>query len=147
MPNLIELAIDRTSLTREPLVIASDRSTDLVLTSYIEPALVPTIGYAPSSSYQHGETALNWRYAQTGLAFIVGPPDAETETAARVALADLVEALARFSYEVTETIGGAVRVWKCLPGSITPAGPRTYRNLRDHRPQWQVNIPAYPIPT
>lgn len=147
MPNLIELAIDRTSLSQAPLFIASDRSTDLVLTSYTEPALVSDITYAPSSLYRHGETPLAWKYAQTGLAFVVGAPDPESEAAARAAVAELAEALTQFAYAITETIDDAIRTWQCLPGSITPMGPRTYRNLRDHRPQWQITVPAYPIPS
>lgn len=148
MANFIELSIDRTGLTPStPLFIASDRSTDLVLTSYTEPALVADITYAPSSAYVDGEIALATRYAQTGLAFVIGAPDPDSEAQARAALAELADALNRLEYDLTETIDDAVRTWHCLPGSITPMGPRTYRNLRDHRPQWQVSIPAYPIPT
>lgn len=147
MPNLIELSIDRTSLSLPALEIASDRSTALVLTSYTEPSLVWSITYAPTSASIHGEAALAAKYAQTGLAFIVGAPDPDSEAEARAALADLAEALARMDYAITETIDDAVRTWTCLPGSITPTGPRTYRNLRDHRPTWQVAIPAYPIPS
>ena len=146
MAALVELAIDRTSLSLPPLYLASDRSTALAITSYTEPALVASVTYL-SSAFQHGDTALGWRYAQTGLAFTVGAPDPASESEARAALSDLATAIARLSYDLTETIDDATRTWSSLPGSITPTGPRTYRNLRDHRPQWQVNIPAYPIPS
>lgn len=147
MPNLVELSIDRTSLSLPPLFIASDRSTDLVLTSYTEPPLVTVVRYAPTSNDIHGEIALGWRYAQTGLAFTVAAPDPQSEQTARTAIEDLAEALARLNYGITESIDDAVRTWSCVAGSIVPTGPRTYRNLLDHRPQWQVTIPAYPIPS
>lgn len=145
MANFVELSIDRTSFVLSPLLIASDRSTDLVLTSYTEPSLVPAVTYAPSSAYQHGETALAWKYAQTGPAFTVGPSDASSEQAARTAITELAEALARLDYALTETIDDTVRTWQCLPGSVVPTGSRTYADLRRLRPTWQVTIPAYPI--
>jgi hypothetical protein len=149
MSSFVELSIDREDMpgSLPPLLIASDRSTALVLTSYTEPSLVPVIGYAPSSAYVHGELPMAWRFAQTGLAFTVGAPDADAEDEARAAIDELSLALYRGDYPLTETIGNSVRIWRCLPGAITPAGPRTYRNLRAHQPQWQINIPAYPLPS
>ncbi len=98
MQNFVELSIDRTSLSQAPLFVASDLSTDLVLTSYTEPGISRDIHFAPTSPFIHGEVALGWRYATTGLAFTVGAADPDSEQDARAALAELSDALARLSY-------------------------------------------------
>lgn len=143
----LTVSIDRTDLALAPLVMGADMFAELAIVSYTEPSIVQRTRFAPTSAFQHGDMPLGSTLDNTTLQLTVGPQDAATEQDAQDAIDELVVALSRLTYEVTVTTNGATpQVWTCYPGGLVPAGPRTFQNLRAHRPIWQITIPAHPIP-
>ena len=144
--------------TVSSLVITIDAATDIVMsaspvsptelgvTAYSEPAILPRINYAPDSPYLHGSTALGWTYDQAVLNFTVGTMLSATEAEARGHIATLRAAVSRLSYNVTVNVDGAGdEVWACTVGAVTPVGPRDMVNIRTHKTEWNVSIPCYPV--
>ena len=146
-PVSLTISIDRTSMSLTPLLLTGhdDASRVLSVSDYSEPPLQARITYAPDGD-AHGSMALGWSYQQTLLGFSVFKESAASETAARAAIAELAAALGRLSYTVTITVGDAApETWTCDPGSIAPAGGRSFNDLKTYDNAWAVTIPAYPI--
>lgn len=143
----LTISIDRTDLVLTPLDLGAGTSTPLTIVKFTEPPLLQRVYYAPSSRSMHGDLPLGFTLDNTSLEFTVGPANAANEQDARDAIDALTVAISRLSYEVTVTTNDAdPQIWTCYPGSLTPAGARTFENLRRHRPTWNVNLPAHPIP-
>lgn len=141
----VQISIENTPTA---YVIESDRSTPLTLTAFTEPVMKPRIRYATDATDRHGAVALGWAWEQTFLTFSVAARDAASETSARAAIATLRALLARLRYTVTTQIDTSpAEAWLCDPGSLTPAGGRSYADLRHHDPEWTVQIPCYPVRT
>jgi len=146
----LTVSIARSSpLPTTPLVLSGTADANqLGITNYMEPARQARIAYAPDSAWVHGSQALAWAWQQTLLQFDVVTDLAASETASRNLLTDLRNAITQWKFNVTVTIGGAAgEVWACQPGSIAPAGGRTYADIENHDPIWSVSIPCYPIPS
>lgn len=143
------ISIDRTSLSLSPLVLSGDAGTtaELGVANYSEPAMLPRVGYAPSSDFVHGDLALGWTYQQTLLNFDVFATSPADEQEQRDLIADLVAAVTQFpAYEVTVTVDDAApETWTCDPGSVTPNGSRNWADVKHHNPVWAVSIPCYPV--
>ena len=142
----LTISIDRTALSLSPLVLVAENATDLGLTDYAEPALLPRVSYAPTSDFQHGDVPLGWGWQQTLLNFSF-LTIADTEAESRALVDAVRNAITQgLEYEVTVTASdAAAEVWTCNPGSLTPAGARTLVNMRHVRPVWSVSLPCYPV--
>lgn len=142
------ISIDRTGLSRAPLVLSgSNDANPLGISNYTEPAVLPRITYMPDSAYEDGSTPLAVSWQETILGFDVVTAGAATEAASRTLVAELRQAISQFSFDVIVTVDGApAETWACHTGALQAAG-RTYVNLRYHNPVWSVTIPAHPIRT
>jgi hypothetical protein len=104
------------------------------------------VAYAPESDWAHGSVPLSWSWQQTMLNFEVAAIDASSESAARSAHADLLEAVTQWAFLVTTTVSDSpAETWTCHPGSVTPGGPRSYVDLRHFINVWVVTVPCYPV--
>lgn len=143
----LTISIDRADMALTPLAMGAGTLTDLTIVNYTEPPVVARVAYAPTSRWLHGDMPLGTTLNNTALDFTVAPAHAATEQDAREAIDELAAAIARLTYEVTVTVNDAdPLVWTCYAGGLTPAGPRTFQNLRRRRPTWNVSLPAHPIP-
>lgn len=145
-PSLL-ISIDRTALSLSPLVCSgTNDGSPFGITDYAEPAMQARVSYLPDSRWAHGSQPNAWSWQQTILPFSV-IANASTETAARAAIAELRAAVTQgLSFLVTVTVSDAApEVWTCNPGSVTPAGSRTFSDLRHVDNEWAVSIPAYPV--
>jgi hypothetical protein len=142
-----DISIDRTSLSLAPLEMSGNdgATTALKVTTYRAPAMQARVKYAPSSEYVHGDVPLAWSWQQAILTFDVTTRGAATEAAAKAAVAELVEAVARLSYTVTVTEDGVVEAWACDPGTVAPRDDRNRVDLEYHSTVWTVSIPCHPI--
>lgn len=141
------IAISRGSMSLPALVIKNDRTTPLGITRWREPAMMPRVTRSPASAWIPGDgVPLSSTWEETVLDFDVKPVSPASEAAARTLVAELVQALARLTYDVTHTVADAApEVWSCRHGSVVPIGDRGYVDMKRHDPVWRVNIPAYPI--
>lgn len=143
------ISINRTSLSLGPLVLSgSNDANPIGITDYTEPAMLRRTTYAPESAYEHGSTPLASVWQQTILGFEVSTTEAATEAASRLLIAELLAAVSQFSFTVAVAVDGApTETWACNPGSMQPAGSRTFSDLLRHNPVWSVTIPAHPVRT
>ena len=139
------VSIDRTSLSLPPLEVSGeDDARVLGLTSYQEPGLIWRVQYMPDHPDVHGSEPLSASLQQGIISFGLLPNVAD-EAALRAALIEFEQAVSRFSYEVTTTVGNAApRVWRAHVGSVQPDA-RTFENLLGTDPVAGVTIPVYPI--
>jgi hypothetical protein len=144
--------------TVSSLTITIDAATDVVMsaspasptsigiTAYSQPVILTSVGYAPSSPYLNGSTALSKRREQSLLNFTVAPFGAASEAAAKTLIDALRAAVEQFSFNTTVVENGVTYVWRCDSGSVTPAVARSRINLdRPHILEWNVSIPCYPV--
>jgi hypothetical protein len=141
----IRIEVVRPSTT--PLVFRNDRSTPLTLVAFREPARQTRVAYAPSSAYEDGEIPLAVSLQQSLLLFSVAARGAASEGAAKSALVELDNAVTGFAVAVHVVWEGLTEVWTCHAGSRAPADSRTFSDLRDHDPVWDVSLPCHPVPT
>lgn len=141
----IRIEIVRPSMT--PLVFRNDRSTPLTLVGFREPDRQSRVTYAPSSRWEDGEIPLAVSLNQSLLRFSVAARGAASEAAAKNALIELDNAATGFAVAVHVVWEGLTEVWTCHAGSRAPADDRTYSDLRDHDPVWDVSLPCHPVPT
>jgi hypothetical protein len=146
---IVTVSIDRTSLGKAPLVLSAGQDTTLGLTAYQPPGKVARVTYANDHPDMDGSVALSASWQQALLGFNVVTDQAADEAAIASQVAELVEALAQFSYLVTTTVGNApAEVWSAQRGSIALAvsDGRSFTDLANHNPVYAITIPVYPIP-
>lgn len=132
-----------------PIVMsAAPGATDLGITAYSEPVILPSVNYAPDSPYLHGQVALSWKYQQSLINFTVAPFGAATEAEAVTLVETLRAAVSRLGFDTTTNPNGVPKVWLCDAGSVTPANARSRIDLdRPWIQEFNVSIPCYPVPS
>lgn len=143
----LTISVDRTSMSLSPLVFSGTVGSGyLALSEYQEPVLTPQIRYATPSDYENDDDALSFRLGESILGWSFFTDATATEQASRDLVASVQAALLRISYTVTVTVNGATpEIWTCKPGTVTPVGKRTYGDLLDHNPEFQVTVPCHPV--
>jgi hypothetical protein len=140
----------RIEIERPPLsnyVMRNDRTTPLTLVSYRDPARQTRVEYAPSSAFEDGEIPLAVSLQQSLLVFSVAARVAESEWDAKSALFELDQVVRGLDVRVHVIWESHTEIWACHAGGRAPAGERTYADLRDHDPVWDVSLPCHPVPT
>lgn len=143
------ISMDRTGMAGdpEPLVWYGTRGTGSYgITDYTEPAEVPQNLYATKSDYEDGQEPRGATMLNTLLGWDFTTDVAASENASRLLIAEVRLAIRRLRYAVTVTTAGASpEVWLVRGyGSLTPAGSRTYADLKRHNPEWSLSLPINP---
>lgn len=142
----LTIAIDRAGLSLADLVLSgtSDAETWGILPGFTLPGQIANVVYA-ESPFLHGSVATHATWQQAVLSFDAMPSAADG-AALSLAVEELREALAQFSYEVTVTLNSVDYVWTCDMGSLSPS-PLDFPEVDANRPIFSVSIPCYPVPT
>ena len=146
----LTVTIDRTSLSKSPLVLSAGHDTTIGLSAYQPPSKVARITYMPDNSSIHGSEAIasSWQQAILGFNALIDQAASEADIAS--AVSDLTAAVEQFSYTITTQVGNApAEKWSADMGSITLAdsGGRVFEDLAHLNPVYSVTIPVYPIPS
>lgn len=147
----LTITIGRAALELPPLVLHGTAAAggDLGIVRYLPPSRIPRTTYAPDSGDVDGSEPVATAWQQTNLGFDWVPDTATTETAVQASYAEVVAALAQFSFPVTTEVSDApAEVWTANRGSIAPGSTdgRTHIDLARLRPIYAVTIPVQPIP-
>jgi len=143
------ISIDRTGMAGSPaaLVFRGTRGTgSLGIVGYTEPAEEPLNRYATKSDYDDGQEPRGATMLNSILGLDFTTDAAASEAASRLLIAEVRLAIRRLRYAVTVTTAGATaEVWAVRGyGSLTPAGPRSYADLKGHNPVWSLSLPVNP---
>lgn len=140
---MIEISIDRTSLSEDTLVLTPDFTGDFWLDENIgRPNFTFRKKHAPESDYAAGQVLLAAVMDQADVSFTVYA-HADTTAALDALMTDLESALAQFIYEVTVTIDGVAKVYEA-ECSMPAWGPIDSGEVRAHLVRAAVSIPVNP---
>lgn len=145
------VSIDRTSLSLPALVIVSadtNPTATYVLTAsgLGRPAITWRETKMPDSPNIAGSELLNAVKEQASLPLEVL---VQSDTAANLdaAVQALADAVWQFSYDVTVTIDGVVKVWSCTPAGFAPSsGNEEAAKWLQRVDVLAITIPVYPNP-
>ncbi|HJR88833.1 MAG TPA: hypothetical protein VJ782_01570 [Aeromicrobium sp.] len=142
MVAVIELSIDRTSLSAAPLVYTNEPGGNGWLDpDTAEPMFAFRYRYAPDSDLQPGSVLLGAVLEQSTLPAVIYLQAAST-AALRVLKDELVEAVSQFAYDVTLTIDGDAQTFAADP--VWPRWVTDSGMVEAHLARTALQIPVNP---
>lgn len=142
---MISLSIDRTSLSLAPLVIAQDFSDGLYLPEdgAVWPSFETRRTYAPDSAYEGGRALLAAVQGAAELPLTVYAKGASGGALA-TSKAELEDALAQWSYDLTLTVDSVAHVYRAEVVLGVPWGPIDSGMVAAHMARTSFSIPLNP---
>lgn len=147
MTALGSVSIDRTSLSLSALVI----DTEGFNTYYVDQAGLGRVGrtpretFATASPWVNGQlrTAVVWD--ESSLTLTVRT-QADSSSALDTAVSALEDALSQFTYTVTVTVDGVVKVWNAYPATWNSTdGLLAVERVRAFHEDLSISIPVDPV--
>lgn len=145
----LTISIDRSGMAGSPAALVFSARLDGVargITSYDEPSMIARNRYATSSDYDDGDEIRGTTLQQTILAWTFITPNAASEQAHRVLVAEVRAAIGQLRFNVTVTVDGATaEVWRCNRGNLTPVAGRSLVDVALRVAEWAVTLPCHPV--
>lgn len=143
---MISVSLDRTSLSLAPLVITThpdDGALYLPEDAVVWPSFETRRTHAPDSAYEAGRTLLAAVQGAAELALNVYV-HASTGAAVEAAKAELEQALAQWSYDLTLTVDSVAHVYHAEIVLGVPWGPVDSGMVTAHMARTSFSIPLNP---